>query len=91
MTNFTNTVLYTGVTSSIAHRVYKHKEASYPNSFTTRYACTKLVWFQYFNRIEDAIDEEKRIKAGSRQKKIDRINELNPDWDDLWDSIQEWL
>lgn len=91
MTNPGNTVLYTGVTSFLARRVYEHKENKYPRSFTSRYNCVKLVWFQHFQRIEDAIDQEKRIKGGSRIKKIAYIESVNPDWDDLWESVQEWL
>ena len=87
MTNNTNKVLYTGVTSDLLQRVYQHRTHAMPESFTDKYNCTKLVWYKTFDRIEDAISEEKRIKAGSRQKKNNLIIESNPEWKDLWDEI----
>lgn len=69
MTNKNNTVLYTGVTSNLIKRVYEHKESIFPDSFTSKYNLNKLVYFEGFNRIEDAIAREKQIKGGSRRKK----------------------
>ena len=87
LTNKTNKVLYTGVTSNLKGRVYEHKEKRYPNSFSARYNTNKLVYYKGFSLIEDAIAEEKRIKAGSRKKKIQLIEALNPNWNELFDEI----
>jgi len=90
MTNKRNSVLYTGVTSNLINRIYEHRMHLFPNSFTDKYNCTKLVWYCYFDRIEEAIAHEKRIKAGRRDYKIKLVEEKNPDWNDLWDEIKEW-
>ena len=87
MTNKNNKVLYIGVTSNLVKRVYEHRTHAIPGSFTDKYNCTKLVWYQGFGRIEEAITEEKRLKGGSRQQKIDLINSSNHDWKDLWNEI----
>jgi putative endonuclease len=85
MTNKTNRVLYTGVTSDLAKRAWQHRTHFFAGSFTDRYNCVKLVWYRGFSRIEEAIAEEKRLKGGSRQQKLDLINSMNPDWKDLAD------
>ena len=90
MTNKNNTTLYVGVTSDIKPRVIEHKEKIHPKSFTARYNLNKLVYFEYHDLIETAIEREKQLKAGSRKKKIDLINSANPEWRDLWDDIQDW-
>ena len=84
MTNKNNTVLYTGVTSDLNKRVYEHKTGKDPKSFTYRYKTDKLAYYKEFQFIEDAIDFEKKIKAGSRKKKIELIHEFNPTWKDLY-------
>jgi putative endonuclease len=84
MTNFHNTVLYTGVTDNLQRRVLEHKSGK-GSSFTARYHVTKLVYFETGCDIYAAIFREKQIKAGSRQKKIDLINHVNPEWKDLYD------
>jgi putative endonuclease len=81
-------VLYTGVTSDLTTRVWKHKTKFYENSFTARYNCVVLVWYKYFDTIDAAIAEEKRIKAGSRKKKEELINSINYEWRDLWDEVK---
>ena len=90
MSSLNNIVLYTGVTSDLVSRVMQHKSRSFPNSFTAKYNCIKLVYFQFFPTIDAAISEEKRIKAGSRVQKEKLIFELNPDWSDLWEEIKSW-
>ena len=90
MTNKNHTTLYVGVSSEIKERVFQHKEKIYPNSFTARYNLTKLVYFVFHELIETAIERENQLKAGSRKKKIDLINSMNPDWRDLWDDIKDW-
>ena len=90
MTNKNNTTLYVGVTSDLISRVYEHKEKKYPRSFTARYNLNKLVYFETFHRIEEAIKREKQIKGGSRQKKLNLIMSINPQWSDLWSEIYQW-
>ena len=70
MTNTNNTVLYTGVTNGLERRGAEHKDKK-GSSFTSKYNVTKLVFYERFYRIYDAIAAEKRIKAGSRTKKIE--------------------
>lgn len=82
MTNQHNTVLYTGVTNSLVKRVYQHKNKTY-KGFTQRYNVGKLVYFEVFQDVYAAIHREKQIKAGSRQKKIDLVCSMNPNWNDL--------
>jgi len=90
MTNKNNTVLYTGVTSDLKRRIYEHKNHLYKNSFTDKYNIEKLIYFETLHSIEEAILREKQIKAGSRNKKIDLINSINPKWNDLYPEILEW-
>ncbi len=87
MTNKHNTTLYIGVTSNLVKRICEHKEKIYPNSFTARYNLSKLVYFEKFSTIEDAIYREKQLKGGSREKKIKLIMNFNSNWIDLFDQI----
>ncbi|MCX3266704.1 GIY-YIG nuclease family protein [Pedobacter agri] len=87
MTNSFNNILYVGVTSDLQIRVSQHKNKVFEKSFISKYKCFKLAYFMFFPRIEDAIVEEKRIKGGSRQQKIDLIIELNPSWKDLYSDL----
>ena len=86
--NKSNTVIYTGVTSDIEDRVYKHKQKAY-DGFSAKYECNKLVHYEEFQWIQDAIAREKQIKSWSRQKKIDLIVANNPSWSDLSDGWYE--
>ncbi len=86
MTNKNNTVLYTGVTSDLKKRVWQHKE-KLVEGFTKRYNADKLVYYEICPDIVSAIAREKQLKGGSRQKKIDLINSLNPEWRDLYDEV----
>ena len=86
MTNIHNTVLYTGVTNNLARRVYEHKN-ELGGSFTKNYNIHKLVYYEVGDNIHFAIAREKQIKGGSRKKKIDLINNVNPEWKDLFDEI----
>ncbi len=83
MTNKQNSVLYTGVTSDLKKRVYQHK-LMLIEGFTKKYNIVKLVYYEIFDDIYEAITREKQIKAGSRQKKIDLIVSMNPAWRDLY-------
>ncbi|MBT4338709.1 MAG: GIY-YIG nuclease family protein [Bacteroidetes bacterium] len=89
LTNKNNTTLYTGVTNDLANRVFEHIQGIHPNSFTKRYNLHKLVYFENFHSIEEAIAREKQIKAGSRYKKIRLIESINPNWNNLYDSIKD--
>ena len=86
MTNSKNTVLYVGVTSDLIKRVYEHK-AKLADGFTGRYNVVKLVYYEVFEDIENAILREKQIKAGSRQKKVRLIDSTNREWHDLYDAL----
>lgn len=88
MTNQWHSTLYTGVTSDLTKRMYQHKNKMYKGSFTAKYNLTKLVYFEIFHRIEDAIAREKQIKSGSRAKKLKLVNSLNPEWNDLESTIE---
>jgi putative endonuclease len=86
MTNTSNTVLYTGVTNDLYRRVAEHK-AGKGGKFTSKYKVTKLVYFECGEDVYAAIEREKQIKGGSRQKKIDLINAMNPEWKDLVEDL----
>lgn len=86
MTNPRNTVLYTGVTNDLMRRVQEHKDKKV-KGFSSKYNTNKLVYYQETTEVLSAIEEEKRIKAGSRVKKIALIEEINPEWKDL---SSEW-
>ena len=86
MTNWNNLVLYVGVTSNLNGRVYQHKHGDTPG-FTSKYNVTKLVYFEIFDDMYNAISREKQIKAWRRQKKIDLVNGMNPEWRDLYDEL----
>jgi putative endonuclease len=83
LTNKNNSVLYTGVTRDIKERISQHKSKKHPNSFSARYNLWKLVYFESFETIGEAIKREKQIKSGSRKKKLELINCNNPEWSDL--------
>ena len=83
MTNFHHTVLYTGVTNNLLRRVMEH-QSGHGSSFTSQYQLKHLVYYESYPSIEAAIAREKQLKAGSRQKKIDLINSMNPEWVDLY-------
>ena len=86
MTNKNNTTLYTGVTNDLRRRVYEHK-SKLAEGFTGKYNIIKLVYYEIYEDIHEAIAREKQIKGGSRVKKISLIEEMNPAWKDLYDEI----
>jgi putative endonuclease len=86
MTNAHNTVLYVGVTKDLARRVDEHRNGI-GSSFVKKYNVHKLVYYETGDNIHFAVAREKQIKGGSRQKKIDLINRLNPEWKDLYEEI----
>ncbi|MGN8067437.1 GIY-YIG nuclease family protein [Mucilaginibacter sp. 22184] len=87
VTNLTHSVLYIGVTSDIITRIWEHKNKVHPKSFTAKYNCTKLVYYNFYPHIEEAIAAEKILKDRKRESKIDLINKLNPEWKDLYDGL----
>ena len=87
MTNTYNTVLYTGVTNDLKRRVDEHRRKIDPGSFTAIYNIDKLVYYEEFMYINDAITKEKQIKGGSRKKKIQLIEKFNKNWIDLYLSL----
>lgn len=86
MTNKYNTVLYTGVTNDLIRRVYEHKN-KLTKGFSNKYNVVKLVYFEIFYDITQAIEREKKIKSGSRDKKIKLIESNNKYWKDLYKDI----
>lgn len=88
ISNKHHNVLYTGVTSDLLKRVFQHKTKYFPRSFASRYNCGKLVFYTEFDDINDAIEFEKKIKAGSRKKKEKLIVEMNSEWKDL---AEDWI
>jgi len=86
LTNPTNTVLYTGVTSNLIQRVQQHKDKVI-KGFTFKYNVVKLVYYECSDYLQSAITREKQIKAGSRIRKIQLIESMNPDWNDLYDTL----
>lgn len=84
--NRRNGTLYTGVTSYLPKRAYEHREGLVAG-FSLRYGCKMLVWYELHDTMLDAIVREKSIKAGSREKKLALVEDLNPDWDDLFDTL----
>jgi len=81
-----NGTLYTGVTSNLGERVWQHKIKAIPG-FTSKYGVDKLVWYEPFERIEDAIATEKRIKRWRRAWKLALIEKRNPQWCDLYGEL----
>lgn len=86
MTNSTHRVLYTGVTGDLRGRIPRH-QAGHGSGFTSKYKARKLVYTAEFSDVRDAIAWEKKIKAGSRRKKLELIREQNPEWLDLGESL----
>ncbi|SNR60634.1 GIY-YIG nuclease family protein [Desulfurobacterium atlanticum] len=86
VTNKNNKVLYIGVTSDLVRRIYQHRNKLI-DGFTSKYNCTKLVYYEVFDSIEEAIKREKYLKGKKRQFKVDLINRFNPEWKDLYESI----
>ncbi len=86
LTNIDNRVLYTGVTSDLIKRVYEHRN-KLVEGFTKKYNVYKLVYFEIFEDISNAIVREKQIKGWRRDKKIALFEKNNPKWDDLYKTI----
>lgn len=86
LTNKPDGTLYIGVTSDLLKRVWEHK-SDVTEGFTKKYNLHKLVWYEVFDDIENAIIKEKQMKEWQREWKVKRIVEFNPEWSDLYESI----
>ena len=86
LTNRRYGALYTGVTNNLIRRVWQHK-CKFVDGFPAKYNLTRLVYFETFEDMYEAISREKQIKGGSRKKKIALIRSINPEWRDLYDEI----
>jgi putative endonuclease len=84
--NKRNGTLYTGVTSNLIKRIYEHKN-KLADGFTKKYGIDKLGYYEIFEDIVQAITREKQIKGGSRKDKLALIEDFNPQWNDLYDTI----
>ena len=86
MSNTTNTVTYTGVTNNLLKRIYEHRN-ELGGEFTTKYNIKKLVYYEVYQDIENAISREKQIKSWSRKNKVKLINTMNQGWHDLSEEL----
>ena len=83
ITNYKNTVFYTGITNNLQKRIHEHKTGINKNSFSKKYKLYKLIWFEEFNSPEEAIIVEKKVKDMRREKKLKLIKEFNPKLNDF--------
>lgn len=81
-----NSTFYVGITSELQQRVWQHKEGTY-DGFTKKYDINKLVYYEIFDNPENAIAREKRLKKWNRTWKMRVIEEMNPDWLDLYETL----
>ena len=81
--------LYLGVTNDLARRVHEHR-TKMNKGFTATYSVDRLVWYEFYDRIVDAIDREKALKKWRRDWKIRLIEDLNPEWSDLYPTLAGW-
>ncbi len=86
VTNKRNGTLYVGVTSDLPRRIWEHKE-KIADGFTKKYDLDKLIFFEDYENMCDAIDREKRLKRWRRQWKLKLIEDMNPEWKDLYVDI----
>ena len=86
LTNKRNGTLYTGVTSNLPRRIWEHKN-KFVDGFTQKYGTDKLVWYELLETMESAIQREKNIKNWNRSWKLKTIEEMNPDWKDLYEEL----
>jgi putative endonuclease len=86
ITNQRNGTLYIGVTSNLQKRIYEHRQGDI-DGFSKEHGLKMLVYYEVFDDIENAIVREKQMKKWNRKWKLKRIEEMNPDWDDLYDTL----
>lgn len=91
LTNYSKKVLYTGMTNDLDRRLCEHYFGiDQKDSFTSKYKCYYLLWFERYQYVNHAIEREKEIKGWLRSKKIQLIEEENPNWNFLNKDIMEW-
>ncbi|HMR18048.1 MAG TPA: GIY-YIG nuclease family protein [Sphingobacterium sp.] len=91
ITNYQNTTLYIGVTSDLQSQMYEHIHKPFVTSFSKKYNLYKLVYFNFFPTMEEAITEEKQLEGGSRVRKEELISQINPSWEDLYEKeVKHW-
>ena len=88
MSNRRDGTLYCGVTSDLARRAWQHREGLV-EGFTKAYGLKRLVWYEHFPDIRDAIQREKTMKHWPRAWKVRLIHRMNPDWDDLYETLNQ--
>jgi len=81
-----NRVLYIGVTNNLKRRIYEHKEKTI-KGFTSKYNVNRLVYYEIYEDVKEAIKREKQLKSGRRNKKERLINKFNKNWNDLYETI----
>ena len=81
-----NGTIYTGVTSDLPARAYQHRNGLI-EGFTKKYDCRRLVWYEVHDDLDNARLRELQIKKWNRQWKLSEIEKMNPDWDDLFESL----
>ncbi|MCK4666158.1 GIY-YIG nuclease family protein [Candidatus Dependentiae bacterium] len=86
ITNKSNSVLYADITNNLRRRIYEHKKGI-ESKFTNKYKVSKCLYYYNFKNVQDAIRAEKMIKSGSREEKIKKISETNPEWKDLYKDL----
>lgn len=86
ITNYSNTTLYTGVTSNLVKRIWEHRN-EVVEGFSKKYKLHKLVYYEITDSIETALNREKYIKGKSRKYKLQLIENINKNWNDLYDTI----
>jgi putative endonuclease len=87
--NRSRTVYYIGVTADLSHRAYEHKHGD-GSTFTKKYCCTDLIYYEAFPRIEEAIAREKKLKKWHRAWKDELVRKMNPTLRDLYDEVRSW-
>ena len=86
LANKRNGTLYVGVTSDLVKRIWEHKN-NMVEGFTKRYSIHRLVWYELHSSMDSAIQREKRLKDWKRKWKLELIENVNPNWDDLYYTI----
>ena len=86
LTNSSNKVMYIGVTNDLKRRVYEHKN-DFVDGFTKKYRVHKLVYFEEYTDVRNAIEREKQLKGWKRTKKNELVDTMNPNWDDLYERL----
>jgi putative endonuclease len=86
VTNQHDSVLYIGVTNSLTRRITEHRSGELPG-FTADYRCHKLIYYEHYSNVDEAIERETQLKKWSRAKKVELIERMNPRWLDLFEEI----